>query len=252
MTRRLAVIAIAICLPLAAKLPKPEMPVITTESVEFAPGGTIQVSGSMGVLNIEGWDRPEVEITVTRSTYRTDTPQARDLAKRQLSAIQVTAERKSSTELAIHTAFPPRGFWARVAHRRPDVQLEYRIRVPRDSKLVLRHAGGDVMVYDVAGDIDASVPTGDIVMQLPAAGQYSFDARCRFGDVYSDFAGNYHIAYLASERFVQPGPASAKRVYLRVRIGGIKIQKMAPATPLSGIAPAAGEQRRPDRRVPHR
>jgi len=240
MTRRLAAIVIAICLPLAAKLPKPDMPVITTERVEFAPGGTIQVSGSVGELNIEGWDRPEVEITVTRSTYRTDTPQRQDLAKRQLSAIKVTAERKSSTELVIHTAFPPRGFWAGVAHRRPDVQLDYRIRVPHDSRLVLRHASGDILVYNVAGDIDASVRTGDIVMQLPATGQYSFDARCRFGDVYSDFAGKYHIAYLASERFVQNGPAPAKRVYLRVGIGGIKIQKMASATPQSLAAPAAG------------
>ena len=240
MTRRLAAIVIAICLPLAAKLPKPDMPVITTERVEFAPGGTIQVSGSVGELNIEGWDRPEVEITVTRSTYRTDTPQRQDLAKRQLSAIKVTAERKSSTELVIHTAFPPRGFWAGVAHRRPDVQLDYRIRVPHDSRLVLRHASGDILVYNVAGDIDASVRTGDIVMQLPATGQYSFDARCRFGDVYSDFAGKYYIAYLASERFVQNGPAPAKRVYLRVGIGGIKIQKMSSATPQSLAAPAAG------------
>jgi hypothetical protein len=78
-------------------------------------------------------------------------------------------------------------------------------------------------------------------MQLPATGPYSFDARCRFGDVYSDFAGKYDIAHLASERFVQPGPAPAKRVYLRVGIGGIKIQKMAPATPGSLTAPAAGE-----------
>jgi hypothetical protein len=84
------------------------------------------------------------------------------------------------------------------------------------------------------------VRTGDIVMQLPAAGQYSFDARCRFGGVYSDFAGNYHIVYLASERFVQNRPAPAKRVYLRVGIGGIKIQKMASATPPSLTAPAAG------------
>jgi len=239
MTLRLAA-AIAICLPLAAKQPKPDMSVVTTEHVEFAPGGTIQVSGSAGELNIEGWDRAEVEITVTRSTYRTDTPREQDLAQRQLNAIQVRVDRKSPTELAIHTAFPKRSFWARAAGRRPDVQMDYRIRVPRDSRLEIRHRGGDVVIYDVSGAIEASVRTGDILMQLPGAGQYSFDARCRFGGVYSDFAGNYHIAYLASERFVQPGPPPAKRVCLRVGIGGINIQKMASATPPSLTAPAAG------------
>jgi hypothetical protein len=231
MNRRVAAIAIAICLPLAAKVPKPGMPVVTTERVEFAPGGTIQVNGSAGELNVEGWDRAEVEITVTRSTYRADTPQEQDLAKRQLDAIKVTTQRKSPAELVIHTAFPARSFWARMAHCRPDVQMDYRIRVPRDSKLVVRHSTGDVVVYDVAGDIDASVRTGDILMQLPAAGQYSFDAQCRFGGVYSDFAGNYHRAYLVSERFAESGQAPAKRVYLRVGTGSIKIQKVASATP---------------------
>ena len=231
MNRRVAAIAIAICLPLAAKVPKPGMPVVTTERVDFAPGGTIQVNGSAGELNIEGWDRPEVEITVTRSTYRADTPKDQDLAKRQLDAIKVTAERKSPTELVINTAFPIRSFWAKVAHCRPDVQMDYRIRVPRDSKLVLRLSTGDVVVYDVAGDINASVRTGDILMQLPAAGQYSFDAQCRFGGVYSDFAGNYHVAYRVSERFAQSAQAAARKVYLRVGTGSIKIQKVASGTP---------------------
>jgi hypothetical protein len=75
------------------------------------------------------------------------------------------------------------------------------------------------------------VGTGDILMQLPAAGQYSFDAQCRFGGVYSDFAGNYHVGHLVSERFAQSAPAPAKKVYLRVHTGGIKIQKVASATP---------------------
>jgi len=231
MTRRLAAMAIAICLPLAAKVPKPAMPVVTTERVEFAPGGTIQVTGSAGELNIEGWDRAEVEITVTRSTYRPDTPKDQDLAKRQLNAIKVTTERKSPTELVIHTAFPKSSFWAKVAGCRPDVQMDYRIRVPRDSKLVLRHSTGDVLVYAVSGDIDAYVRTGDIVMQLPAAGQYSFDAQCRFGGVHSDFAGNYHVGHLVSERFAQSGQAPAKKIYLRVHTGGINIQKVVSATP---------------------
>ena len=42
--------------------------VTKTDRADFAPGGTIHVSGSHGDLNIEGWDRPDVEITVTKST----------------------------------------------------------------------------------------------------------------------------------------------------------------------------------------
>jgi hypothetical protein len=148
-----------------------------------------------------------------------------------LNAIKVTTERKSPTELVIHTDFPKRSFWAKVAHCKPDVQMDYRIRVPRDSKLVVRHSTGDVVLYNVAGDIDAYVRTGDIVMQLPPAGPYSFDARSRFGDVHSDFPGAYHMAHLTSERFEQSAPAPARKIYVRVHTGGIDIQKMASATP---------------------
>jgi hypothetical protein len=58
------------------------------------------------------------------------------------------------------------------------------------------------------------------------------------GDVYSDFPGSYQIAHLASERFVQHGPAPAKLVHLRVGIGGIKIQKMASDAPQTLTGPA--------------
>ena len=227
MTRRLAVAAMALCLPLAAKTPKAAMPVITDERVEFAPGGAIEVTGSVGELNIEAWDGPDVQITVTRSTYRTDTPRERDLAQRQLSAVKVTAERKSPAELSIRTSIPPRGFWAKVARRGRDYQMDYHLRVPRNTKLVLHHGSGDVFVQDVAGDIEASVSTGDIVLQLPAAGSYSFDAQCGFGGVYSDFAGNYRTGHLVNERFAQGGTGPAKQVHLRVGIGGITIQKAA-------------------------
>ena len=42
----------------------------TTERMNFAPGGTIRVEHSYGDLRVEGWDRPEVKITVTKSLLR--------------------------------------------------------------------------------------------------------------------------------------------------------------------------------------
>jgi hypothetical protein len=230
MTRRLAAIAMAVCLPLAAKAPKAAMPVVTDEKVDFAAGGSIEVTGSVGELNIEAWDGPGVEITVTRSTYRTDTPRDRENAQRQLSAIKVTSERKSPTELSIHTAIPQRSFWAKVFHCGHNYQLDYRIRVPRDTKLALHHGTGDVFVSQVAGDIDASVRVGDIVLHLPTAGPYSVDAQCSFGGVYSDFGGTYRTGHLVSERFAESGTGAAKKLHLRVGIGGISIQKVAVAT----------------------
>ena len=208
MLRELMALAVGVCLPICAELPKRPMPVTTTERVEFATGGAIRVEGSVGELNIEGWDRPDVEITVTRSTYRTDSTQEQEQAKLQLDAIHVTTERKGA-DLIIQTVFPKRRLLARLAPRRPDVRMDYRIRAPRQAKLVIRHGSGDVVIYDMAGDIDASAGTGDILVQLPDPGQYAFDAQCKAGGVYSDFAGNRQAAHWVGERFYRDGAAPA-------------------------------------------
>jgi hypothetical protein len=229
MTLKLAAAALALCLPLAARAPKAYVPVVTDDHVDFAPGGAIGMTGSLGQLNIESWDGPGVQITVTRSTFRTNTPKDLERAKGQLAAYKVTAEKKGAAELSIRTDAPRYGFFARLLHLTPDVQVDYRVRVPRDTKLTLRHGKGDIVVRDVTGDINATVRKGDIVLQLPPAGPYAFDAKCGFGGIYSDFEGTDRVAHGFSERFEANGSGAARKVYLRVGIGGITIQKEAEA-----------------------
>jgi hypothetical protein len=49
--------------------PKQSFEAASTERANFLPGGTISVNSLYGYLTVEGWDEPEVEITVTKSTY---------------------------------------------------------------------------------------------------------------------------------------------------------------------------------------
>src|SRR5579871_2708912 len=89
-----------VLLPLASAGQPADSP--KTERVSFEPGGLIRIDGSDGTLNVEGWDRPEVEVTVA----------GRD---------QPLVERRSRSELAI-TASKQRGD-----------SVNYEIRVPRVS-----------------------------------------------------------------------------------------------------------------------
>ena len=50
------------------KGPKQSFEVSTTERVNFLPGGAIHLENSYGYLTVEGWDEPEVEMIVTKST----------------------------------------------------------------------------------------------------------------------------------------------------------------------------------------
>lgn len=221
--RCLTIIAFGICLPLLAA-PKQTVEVTTTERVPF-PAGTIRLNGGMGEINVEGWEQPEVEITLTRSVFRTDTPKNREQAKRDLDLIRIVTNKPEDRELAIATTLPPRKL-LRPLRGQTDFTLVYSIKAPRNARLMIRHDVGGVQVYGMAGDIDVTARVGDVLLQLPQSGQYTIDAKSRFGDVYSDFAGIERSLYFVGQSFAQNQPSPSHRIHLRIGVGGIKIQKV--------------------------
>jgi len=208
--------------------PPPEKTI--TEHVDFAPGGTIRINGSCGDLNVEGWDRPEVEVTVIKTLPYASKPKPPEQSTATLDQVRIVTEHKSSSELTISTELPSRHpAWIPpfTRHTTHSVMAEYEIHVPRDSRLVIQHGTGFVSVNGVAGDIDASVARGDILLWLPP-GSYALDARTKFGIVSSDLDGTAHNRYLIGESFTHPDPSPAHRLHLRMGFGGITLKKLLP------------------------
>jgi Putative adhesin len=238
MMRKLAVLFLSLggILPLAADEAS-QRPVekVHTETVNFAPGGVIRLIDTLGALNVEGWDRPQVEITVTKSRVRYADPKQRDAAALTLERFTVAAERKSDNELTISTASPHRRFpyWWSGQH---GVMLDYAIHVPRNSKLEIHHRGGLVLVSNVTGDIDAVSSSGDIMLMLPDSGAYSIDAQSKLGAVTSDFVGDSRLRHLTTSTFARSTDASPfRRVHVRTGVGGITIK----AVPVEAEAPVS-------------
>ena len=232
MTRRLAALfaglnIVGILLPLfgdeASKRP---VEVLHTERVNFVSGGTIQVLHSFGSLSVEGWDRPEVEVTVVKSRERYYEPKHREQAVHALERVRIVAERHSDRELTISTILPHHRF-PRSLFGKSGVIVEYRIHVPRDSNLAIHHGTGRVLVSSVTGNIDATSRSGDILLMLPDSGAYSIDARSKLGTVSSDFPGDSHRRYLVGSGFARATPPPSRRIQVRTRMGGITI-KAAP------------------------
>ncbi len=221
----------AVALPsLADENLKPPAQVTHTDHFDFAPGGTIRVDRSYGSLYVEGWDQPQVEITVTKFMPYDYEPQHPERATERLEAVHVVAERRSPTELEISTNLPS-GRTLLSPWRHPingDVRLEYEIRVPRNSKLAIQHGVGDVTVHGVTGDIQATCHRGDIVLWLPDPGSYSIDAKSQFGKVSSDFAGASLNQLLLGQKFTSVNPAPSQKLYLRVGFGGITLKPILP------------------------
>jgi hypothetical protein len=252
MTRRLAVVLFGLSvLGTAQEGPKQSFEVTQTERVNFLPGGAIQLDNSYGYLTVEGWDEPEVEITVAKSTNRFYEPGKKEKIEKRFDQIRVSTERRSDKELEISTTLPVRTnlvssilpsrriIVTMPKHSHRGVTVEYTVHVPRDSRLVVHHDYGYVWVSDVAGDIEVDSHTGDMIVLLPDPGPYSIDARTRLGSVSSDFAGRGLKQFLVGTRFAHLSQAPSRRVYLRMGRGSITIKNGPPSGPFWTI-PGAG------------
>ena len=195
-----------------------------TERAPFAAGGTIRIDHTYGELSVEGWDRAEVELTVTKipnDLYDTDEP---GHAEKQANGVSVGFKRTSDTEIDVSTAVAHFNRWTHPFGPKGHVAMEYRLRVPRHSNLVIHHGNGELMVSGVVGDIDAKGNAGDIVLLLPDTAQYSIDAKNSFGTVWSDFDGDHHHS-LTKTRYDAAGPAGAHKITVRIGRGGIEIKR---------------------------
>ena len=243
MASKLAFVIVTLSL-LEAALPvsgdgaiKPPPQASTTEHVDFAPGGLIHINGSYGELNVDGWDRPEIEVTAIKSLPYGYKPRRADQDKAHLDGVRILTERKNPTEATISTELPLRRRpWAPpfTRHTADGVMVQYEIHVPRDSHLVIHHGTGSVSVSGMAGDIDANVGRGDILLWLPP-GAYSLDARTNFGIVSSDIEGSARNKYLIGESFTKANSPPSHRLHLRMGFGGITVKEILPESQ----APAA-------------
>lgn len=124
--------------------------------------GEVAVSNVQGSIEVEGWDRAEVEVAVVKTAGEEGSPDD--------AAIVVEREGRA---LRLRTLYP-RGTEA-------PVQVDYRLRVPRQARLAGLHTvNGNVVVRNVEGDLEAHTLNGNIV-DTGAAG--SVVARAVNGDI---------------------------------------------------------------------
>jgi hypothetical protein len=220
---------LALCLPAHAQtVEKREAESTTTQSLEFKPKGTIQIVDSHGSVKVEGWDKEEVELTVTKKTQKKYESKDLTKAEKELERVKVAMERAGeSSILVIYTKYPS---WtpARMFRGKTNLNLNYLVKVPRRSTLFIKHGIGEVHVTSVSGDIEATASIGEIILQLPEGNSYAVNARARIGDVSSAFgpATQRQGPFSVGAKLEGESAASTRRVYLRVGIGDIQVTKL--------------------------
>jgi hypothetical protein len=223
--RKLPLIAIVLSLSLRADDRSKEILGVThTERFHVPTSGAVRLENSFGEVDIDGWDRPEVEVTITRSTERLVNSKQRADAQRRLDSVQVSAK-QDGNDVVISAVYPSRNPFLHPLSRRSDIEIRYSIKAPRDSKLIVDHKSGGLNVSGITGDIHAMVMNGQITVTLDG-GQYAIDAQSTIGDVYSDFEGRELRRQVVGQEFSRPNAPPATNLYLRVRLGDIIIQKI--------------------------
>jgi hypothetical protein len=208
--------------------PKSRAQVTNTDRVDFPTGGVLRIDNSIGEVTVQGWDRPEVEVTTIKSTKAFYDSQAREKATKDLSKVQIKTERRGD-EIVVRTDFPKYAFFPPnplpIGHANFDV--EYRISAPRQARLVIDHHNGEVHVDDVASDIRVTVLTGSITLRLPEENQYSIDAKADIGGIVSDVPGQIRrrLALVGFRLNATPSQA-AHSLHLRIGFGDIAIVKI--------------------------
>lgn len=224
--RQLLVILMVVSVPLLADDRAKEMLSAShTDRFTVTGASTIRVENSFGEVDIDGWDRPDLEVTVVRSTEHLYAAKQRTDAQRRLDSVQVTA-RQNSNDIVVSTAYPARNTFLHPLSRRSDIEISYSIKAPRASKVMIVDNRGGVNISDIGGDIHATVINGQITLTLAASGHYAIDAQSTLGSVYSDFEGRDRSRRLLGEDFGSTEAAAATNLYLRVRVGDIIIQKL--------------------------
>ena len=199
-----------------------------TQRLDFPSGGTLRFRNSVGVLTVEAWDQPGVEITTIKSTKSDIDASGRDKATRKLDKVTVATERHGD-ELIVTTNFPghrPFGLPYPLSGN-TSFNLEYRVKAPANARIVANHTLGEVNIDGLAGDVQVNLAKGEILLHLPEEQKYSIDAKSDFGGVSSDFpVPEKRTGWLLGERGVDDNPAAPHNLKLRVGFGDIVILKI--------------------------
>src|ERR1700722_5932427 len=182
------------CLLFAAEAPHQDelthkVQVSETKRIAFPQGSTLRFRNSVGVLTVEAWDRPEVEITTIKSTKTAIGAGGLEKARQRLDKVSVSAGQQGG-ELVVTTTFPrhrPFGLPYPLSGN-TGLDLEYRVKAPASARIVADHTLGEVNIDGVAGDIEVTVAQGQILLHLPEEQKYTIQARSEFGSVNSDFS----------------------------------------------------------------
>lgn len=143
--KSVATMAVALGLATLGAVPARAQQVWTAQ-YPLPNGGRVSVENVQGEIVVEGWDRPEVQVLVTKTVRGGDAS--------RLDDVRIVVERGENS-LAFHTVYPE--------GLDEPIRVDYRLKVPRQARLdALSTLEGNVLVANVEGVVAARCLNGNI------------------------------------------------------------------------------------------
>lgn len=205
----------------AQTVEKQRVYVTTTERIPFNNGVSVHLKDTFGEVQVEGWERNEVEIELKRGTQKKYSASEEAKEKRRLEKVKL-AMTNNNGDLVIETQNMP--------FMKNNFSLEYKVKVPQAIFLKVKHGIGEVHIKNMLSDIEATVRIGELAVEMPENVPFDLDARSKIGEVESDFEGKYNRPKVLGAKMVgETKHSEPHKLYLRVGIGEVDVRKMRAA-----------------------
>ena len=137
-----------------------------TKSYTLTDKGTLQLENKYGNLNLKGWDKDKVSVTIAITV----TQRKKDNAEALLQRIRFTAqEHDEFVSLGYDISEKSSGWFARLLdesnpfdYDQSDIQIDYTVYMPKNAELKVTNTFGDVYIEDWTGKLKALVAHGDV------------------------------------------------------------------------------------------
>ncbi len=208
-------------------------PVTASHSATLPLGanGTVLIEKSWGEIDVEAWDKPSVQVTMSLRTQKAIEPDEQAEARERLDRFGFDARKTGADSVTISGRSPDASL-LRPFGGKSGVQVHYAVKMPRTANLRVDHQVGEVRVTGISGNVDAANGTGEVTLRLPLTPQVAVESSSRVGDGEFDDAllkrGSYRRNMVVGHSFSYAPATAHRHVSARVGVGSVSIRQDQP------------------------
>ncbi len=199
------------------------------QSYPLQPGGTFELQNVNGTVEVQGWDRDEVEIHAVKTAKQRES---------DLDRVSIEVDARLDA-ISVATRYPQ--------NEGVEVAVEYTVHVPRFAHLEhLATVNGNIEVFEAGGSVHAHTTNGNVhleltrlrekdkngataettngslVLAVPSDMQADVEARCLNGNFFSELPITMESTQRPREMHGKLGRGGAP-IHLRTVNGGIRL-----------------------------